>query len=1039
MSLSPAEPQPESRRYTPLSALPSTDAVLACPLGALDVYDVIPGSCLVHYEMLMLKLVSCIVHAPRDSAAKERAWRLFLLTPFVVARRTLRGEAGFRSVKQQERALRLRIRRAHEDQQWDMLWQEMLAAHAKRSEWHAERRASRRPLPSQSGPTAPAIARATRLAKDAEYGRATKALAQAPSLPRADPAIRDRLQELHPSPPSPIVPLPETALPARISLDPSQVSRAVRKMDRTSSAGVNGMPARTLHVIANAVNTPSVGASGLDLLTAGQLGELCTEVINADVPVSIVQLLSAARLVPIDKGGGKIRPVAIGGVLRRLVTKIGIAEDAPKNVPYLLPEQVCSGVRTGGEAMFHAARKWMRRRGSEDNLVLVSIDASNAFNRFSRQKMLDLLPQHCPMLARFINMIYGGEPPPLMYGPFRLASLEGAQQGDPAAMLLFGLVIQPMLKKMSAECPDLLLNIFYADDGTLIGSPEAVARALALIEREGPAVGYYIQPSKSRIYWPAMSREKLQPLLSAYPSLIVQGSPTGEIAQGPDDGITIFGAPLGSDAYVARFLQDKLAAVAEVLENISALPDPRLVYHLQRMTASVCRFTHLARLLPTDSLWRTAVSFDRLQRSTFTQTTGICPTPDASIQLLLPARHGGLGLTSLRIVAPLAHAASLLDTAALRARWSSTPDDPVPESRLIDEVDPLIQRIRPDLAPIPELPDVTAEAVAAHPTHNQKLLTGAVHARLSHRLWRHEDWKRRPRSYPAVDEHLLSLRARFNAVTCPASTAFLTASYRATGYISPPVWAVILRRFLGLIVYACPSDALRCPACASAIVPVQTPLDRDGHHAIACRYGYGYVARHNAVVTRLGRHALSPAALSYRREAPLLVPEVEASLRPADLLVQAPIAATGGSTPKPTALDVTVVTPHPAQPRPDVQRSRQITRLIAAARMVGGAASCAHRRKLSNLRDKVRPTELQNLGFDFRPLAFDAYATPAPETTEYLREVACAVARLSGSPLHLCLRRIYQHTSFAVWAVSAQAILIRDPARIRAAGYASRV
>lgn len=85
------------------------------------------------------------------------------------------------------------------------------------------------------------------------------------------------------------------------------------------------------------------------------------------------------------------------------------------------------------------------------------------------------------------------------------------------------------------------------------------------------------------------------------------------------------------------------------------------------------------------------------------------------------------------------------------------------------------------------------------------------------------------------------------------------------------------------------------------------------------------------------------------------------------------------------------------------------------------------------------PPKFHQLCFDFYPIAFDTYGTPAPETSVYIREIAQAIARRSGAPLHLCLRRIYKHTSFAVWATTAQSILIRDPARLHAAGYAAGV
>ena len=627
-------------------------------------------------------------------------------------------------------------------------------------------------------------------------------------------------------------------------------------------------------------------------------------------------------------------------------------------------------------------------------------------------------------------MMYGGEPPALMYGPYRLASREGAQQGDPAAMLLFSLVIQPILRALSLECPELMLNIFYADDGTLIGTPEAVARALAIIEREGPAVGYFIQPAKSKIYWPTMSLPRLQPLLAAYPTLQIQGTPTGEISTGPADGIDIFGAPLGSPAYIRQFLQTKMTALTHVLDDIATIPDPRLAFHLQRSTAGVCRFTHLARLLPASVLGPTAKAFDEHQTALLSSTTGI-PFDDAPAnQAALPLRHGGLGLTPLRFIAPIAYAASSIDTATLRARWLSTPAAPISPADLVADADPLITALRPYLAPIPDLPTLTAATLAEHPTHNQKLLTWAFFEHRAGLLWQDAEWARRTRRSAPASADLLALRARRNAVTDKQSVAFLTASYRETGFISAPVWAIILRRYLGLNVYDAPTPDLFCTACANAKIPLSIPLDRAGHHALACRNGYGWHARHTAVVLRISRHVLRPAGLSHRREVPMLLPNN--AKRPADLYVTPPPPADGIRPPKPHALDITIVTLHPPA-------SGDLQMLKVAAEHTGGCASLAHFNKINRLCAAANVSDLNALPFTFYPIAFDVYGTPSPQTSLYLRDVGTAIARKSGAPLHLCLRRIYQQTSFAIWATVAQSVLIRDPGRLLAAGYARDV
>jgi hypothetical protein len=50
---------------------------------------------------------------------------------------------------------------------------------------------------------------------------------------------------------------------------------------------------------------------------------------------------------------------------------------------------------------------------------------------------------------------------PLVVGDHKFPSQEGAQQEDPAATLLFSLVIQPLLCKISNTC-DLEITTFHA-------------------------------------------------------------------------------------------------------------------------------------------------------------------------------------------------------------------------------------------------------------------------------------------------------------------------------------------------------------------------------------------------------------------------------------------------------------------------------------------------------------------------------------------------------------------------------------------------
>ena len=48
--------------------------------------------------------------------------------------------------------------------------------------------------------------------------------------------------------------------------------------------------------------------------------------------------------------------------------------------------------------------------------------------------------------------------------------------------------------------PDLKVNVWYLDDGTLCGSPADLTLALQIIERDDPSYGLRLNRSKSLLY-----------------------------------------------------------------------------------------------------------------------------------------------------------------------------------------------------------------------------------------------------------------------------------------------------------------------------------------------------------------------------------------------------------------------------------------------------------------------------------------------------------------------------------------------------------
>lgn len=163
------------------------------------------------------------------------------------------------------------------------------------------------------------------------------------------------------------------------------------------------------------------------------------------------------------------------------------------------------------DAIVHDALMLMKRHGSKEDFVMVSIDASNTFNSCSRQSILQRLPTHTPSLDRFANVIYGRTKAHLVVPsspPLRLKSCEGTQHVDPASMLLSSMAIQQLIDQIPRKCK-LEFNKWCADDGLIIGKIGEVTMVLRLQKHESTANQFFLNASKTKAFAQSMSQNAL--------------------------------------------------------------------------------------------------------------------------------------------------------------------------------------------------------------------------------------------------------------------------------------------------------------------------------------------------------------------------------------------------------------------------------------------------------------------------------------------------------------------------------------------------
>ena len=104
--------------------------------------------------------------------------------------------------------------------------------------------------------------------------------------------------------------------------------------------------------------------------------------------------------------------------------------------------QVCAGQKSGGEAAIHAMRNIFEADETDAALL---VDASNAFNSLNRAAALNNIRVLCPLIATYVTNTYRVPARLFVVGGSELKSAEGTTQGDPLAMSMYAISLQPLI------------------------------------------------------------------------------------------------------------------------------------------------------------------------------------------------------------------------------------------------------------------------------------------------------------------------------------------------------------------------------------------------------------------------------------------------------------------------------------------------------------------------------------------------------------------------------------------------------------------
>ena len=351
----------------------------------------------------------------------------------------------------------------------------------------------------------------------------------------------------------------------------------------------------------------------------------------------------ACRLIALDKCPG-IRPIGIGETVRRIIGR-AVARILNHDIQMAAgPLQLCAGHQSGCESAVHAMRQVFE---SSETEAIILVDATNAFNSLNRQAALRNIHHLCPSLSKVLINTYR-EDVQLFIDGETLLSQEGTTQGDPLAMAMYAIAVNPLIHRL--KC-DTTKQIWFADDATAGGKINNLREWWDCLTKVGPDFGYFPNASKT---WLIVKEGYKDEAVSTFEGTQVAIT---------EEGRKYLGSAIGKQTFIEGYVQQKVSTWVEELDRLSSIaitqPHAAFAAFTHGLTS---RWTYLARTTPNiEDLMKPLE--ETIRRVFLLNLTGQNAFNDTERDLLsLPARLGGLGIsdvlhysTCVTISAPLIH------------------------------------------------------------------------------------------------------------------------------------------------------------------------------------------------------------------------------------------------------------------------------------------------------------------------------------------------------------------------------------------------
>ena len=362
------------------------------------------------------------------------------------------------------------------------------------------------------------------------------------------------------------------------------------------------------------------------------------------------------------------------------------------------------------------------------------------------------------------------------------------------------------------------VNVWYLDDGTLIGDAHSLNRALHLLLDDGPSLGLYLNMGKCEIWSPAGSS------LESFPPNIIRV--TG-------GGTDLLGSALGDSVTAERVVTKRVMKIEQMVLLLSEVQDAEIEFKLLKSCIGVPKFNFALRSRNLIDIPESTCKFDAVIREGVQNILGNCVLTDIDfLRISLPVSKSGLGIPLAGNVAPAAYLGSKVQTLLLQKRI-------LRKANLCDIVDSMEESCRS------LFDDVLTNTISDNSlvlTFDKLLTKKDPQHTVSLIL---DDWRMRNKLLGSIGNG----RAKAVAlVGCGDNGQFLNVVPIEGSQLSSIEFRIACKLYLGIAVFS-HTEPIACPCCKVA------SMDVYGDHAVVCSTKSDCSTRHNAVRDRLARAA----------------------------------------------------------------------------------------------------------------------------------------------------------------------------------------